>query len=343
MASAFVGIFLHGSAYASEVVEVKHPRSNEETLIDFTRILQPTQGDGMFLDPILADRLGVGSHLRIQYVSENPVPVEVVPYPGGAPDVLSAVLPASSDGDVLLPIYKSPAWGSDMEGVILKVYGLNSAPPSILRLGIEDNLSLIGGVIASIKHPFVHEGFSYYVMSELAGYRFRGTSAALILGILLSVFVLASMFIVKPKKRFKCIVVLCLCFIFIYQARFLVDLSRYTAELQTEWWSDHQLGHMGDVYAIASKVQEEIEEDRESNSFLLCTNMLATPLRHLVHPIIVEEPMKLTGPIPKYAIVTDVWNEAVSSFQCGDLSFPGYVLHLFSDGKALVRVTNSSS
>lgn len=341
LALAFIGACFCASAYASEVIEVEvhHPQSNEETVVDFARILQPTHEDAMFFDPILADRLGAGSHFRIQYESYNPVPIEVVPWPGGAPDVLSAVLPASNNGDVLLPIYKSAAWSSNMNGVLLKIYGLNSAPPSILRLGIEDNLSFIGEVISSIRHPFVHEGFSYYVMSELAGYRFRGTSVVLMLGVLLSILVCAVMFISHPQKRLKHIIILCLCFIFIYQARFLVDLSRYTVQTQRSWWGDHQLGHMGDVYAIASKIQEKVEEDSESDSILLCTNMLATPLRHLVHPIIVEEPMNLTGQIPKYAIVTDVWNEAVSSFQCGDLKLQGSVLHLFSDGKALIQVT----
>ncbi len=342
-ASVFIGILVNVSAYANEPVEIEvhHPRSNEETLIDFTRILQPTHADQMFFGPILADRIGNGSHLRIQYQSVNPVPVEIVPYPGGAPDVLYGVLPASENGDVLLPIYKSPAWGSDTKGALIKYYGLSSAPPSVLRLGTEENLSSIVGVFASLRHPFVPEGFSYYVMSELAGYRFRGTSVALILGVLLSILVFAVIYFGKPEKRFRSVIILCLSFIFIYQARFLVDLTGYTMRLGNSWWSDHQLGHMGDVYAIASKTQEVLEEDQENNSFLLCTNMLATPLRHLVHPIIVEEPMKLTGPIPEYAVVTNVWNEAVTSFTCENLKLKGSVIELFPDGKALILVTNN--
>src|SRR3989344_3374254 len=77
------------------LLNAEHAPSNEETLSRFVRLLRPTPEHDIFFDPIVADQLDAGSHLRIHYQSQNPVPVELGPLGMVSGDILSAVLPAA--------------------------------------------------------------------------------------------------------------------------------------------------------------------------------------------------------------------------------------------------------
>ncbi len=319
---------------AAGVATAEARLSNEETLIRFVQILQPTPEDDIFVEPILADQLGPGTHLRIRYRSQYLLPIEVVPMNGGASDLLSAVLPASEAGDELIDLTRSPAWRPGIQGVILKLYGLESAPPVIERLTMETK----SRPFALLRHPFTPEGFSYYVMSELAGYRMGGVSVTLLLGILLLLVVT----VLRCKGvPVRVVLIVILGALLLYQARFAVDLSRYTLALERSWWEEeHTLGHMGTVYAIADAVEEHLHQDDE---LLLCTDMISTPLRYLTYPLPVHLFHSLPGDaVPTHAVTVRTWNEALASFSCGNLRFSGSVLRLLPDGKAVVKILPAS-
>ncbi|HLD08400.1 MAG TPA: hypothetical protein VJB60_05035 [Candidatus Peribacterales bacterium] len=327
----------------SLLLPAEHAYSNEEALASFVRLLKPTPEHDIYFDPIKADQLNEGSHLRIFYQSKNPVPVEFGPLGMVAGDILSAVLPPAEQGDVLLPLAPSPSWRAGAKGIFLKVYGKIGEESRIQKLRVENHLSIFQRFVSYIHQPFSPERFTYSTMSELAGYRMGGASLAVLIGILIGfiiVLLIAIPFFRQQRKFPSQHIILrnafltCLCFLFLYEARFLIDLTAYTVRLEREWFTEGRLGHAGDIYQIADAVLERVAEKRDT-PVLLCNPEIATPLRYLIYPTPLLSPEELVNTTSALAITNRVWDPSTKSFQCTDFRFDGTVIRLFRDGAVL--------
>lgn len=341
-----------GDLHAEEALrlDAEHAPSNEEAIVKFARVLKPTPEHDMFFTPIVTDQLSDGSHLRIFYQSRNPIPVEFGPLGAISSDMLSAILPSAENGDVLLSLADSPSWRAEKKGIVLKYYGKKGEEPHIQKLRVEDHLSILGRIGAYLRHPAYPERFTYTTMSEVAGYRMGGVSIAVILGsamiLLTGVLIFLPLFRKNrqmPSQQTICRIACttCLCFLFFYETRFLIDLTGYTIRLQREWWSTGRLGHAGDVYEIAAAVKEETKG--ANGPVLLCKPLTSTPLRYLLYPIPLLSPEELDGASPALVITDRVWDTSTTSFECGAFRFDGRLIRIFPDGEALVGSFLSSS
>lgn len=332
-----------GVTHAQPLLIVPDPvSSNEETLTRFTRLLKPTPENDIFMEPIMAETLGPGSHLRIWYRSKNPVPVEYGPLRMIPYDVLAAVLPLSEEGDVLLPLMDSPSWNPREKGVFLRMYGLQNSPPEITKLRVEDHLSSTQKFFAIFSQFFQPERFTYSSMSELKGYRVAHIPATLLLGLLflLGTCVLSLISFLRGDLRLltKSVPLLCLLFLILYQIRFLRDFVPSVISLHRELRREEHFGHMGEIYAIADSIRKLGAKE----GVLLCNPIVKTPLTYLLYPIPVFEPKDLTGSSPSIALVSKTWEEGQTSFECGPLRFEGSIHRLFADGEAIILPLSSA-
>ncbi|HLC75938.1 MAG TPA: hypothetical protein VJB82_02355 [Candidatus Peribacterales bacterium] len=342
------GEFLH--AEEPLFLDAEHAYSNEEAQVEFARLLRPTPEHDIFFTPIDSDKLNAGSHLHIFYTSQNPLPIEFGPQGAIPADTLTAILPASEHGDVLLPLTASPSWNNGVRGIFLKAYGKKGEEPHVQKLRVEDHLSFLGRFVAYLRQPFYAERFTFSTMSELAGYRMGGISLSvlvgmwmiLVIGVLIIIVLLRTKHMPPQHQVFRMALITCLCAFFFIEARFLPDLTGYAMRLQREWWETGRLGHAGDVYAIADAVHEEAAKGA-TGPVLLCKPLTATPLRYLLYPIPLISPEELTNASPALVITDRVWDRSMQSFQCGKFRFDGTLLRMFPDGEALIGPSTSAS
>lgn len=316
-------------------IESHHPASHEEALQDFVRILKPTHDNPLSFQPITSDKLNAGSHVRIWYSSAIPVPIEVGPYNAKPFDFVTAILPANQNGDVIVPIFSSPAWHPWKRGMAMKVYTLAKAPTQIQRVRMENEATVLQKSGALIKHFFTPEQFTFSTMSELAGYRVGNMSVSAFLGFLM---ILCTIVCVRGSSRPPLITasIVCCTFLLLYEARFLLDVIPRTIVHQTEWQQEHRYGHMGNTYAIAEALNNALPE--EENSYVLACTHLATPYGYFLYPtgLAAQDYLKKE---PTHAIVLNTWDEDAQEIFCEGKRYSATILKTFSDGEAIAQIS----
>ena len=340
----FLLLFLIGAlfpqitgALSPTLLQTYEPRSREETQLTFKALLKPTHENDLVIETMLADRLEPGTHLRIWYSSESIVPLELGTFPTHSSDLLTAVLPPASEGEALLPLFSSPSWNGTRNMVIMNVYSLTKQPPHILRLQLENHTSFLQRTMAYLRHPLSSEQFSYYSMSELAGYRTGGVPLVPILGSLPPL--LGLMLMLRYRRHpFLCICVPTLCFLLFYETRFLLDILHRAGIHQVEWRTEGKYSFMGSTYAIAQELKEEMAADQRNVQVLVCVPPISA-LQYLLYPTPLARLQELKE-VPKYAIVENTWDREAKTVSCADQYFSGTILRQFPDGEAIVRLHN---
>jgi hypothetical protein len=313
-------------------IEGRHPPSNEEAFMAFVRLLKPQPANDIVVEPIAANAGDSGSHVRLAYSSRDPVPLMYGFLDADRSDMLEAVLPPSDEGEVLLSLTPSPAWFPSKSGIVFIVAHRQNDPMPVKRVRVENHLTFPQVLGAFFRHPFVPERFTYSSMSELTGYRIGNVSVTLLLGLLM---VSGAGFLLVIRRKMLCFS-LCLVFLLIYEARFLLDAIPHAFAIQYHWRTERRFAHMGDAYAIAESILEQVPERKRSRtSVLVCNELLETPFRYLLYPMLIVKPHELPVPI-SYAIVDRVWDSSEHEVSCGKYIFPAQVLRLFPDGQAVV-------
>ena len=319
------------------IVETEQSRGGFATQQFLNAVLHPTIEHPLQGSDIEEPRLPAGSHLRIIYRSESPVPLEVGPLHPAQADLLRTVLPASQTGDVLIPLTASPSWSGWRTGIFLRIYKLQDSDVTIVGMGMEDHLSLGGKLLAYVEQPFVEEPFNSISLGRIEGYAMGGISLNAILGIILLI-ITVFLAVFRRPMLIRGVAMTSLVVLFIYEGRYLADIAIATVGDQREWQGEGSYNDMGYLYAEAEVIERD--DPGATTPVVTCTR-LATSLKYFLTP-------RRVGSDPEawahatYGVVVPVWDDAQTQFACDNLRRSGTVVHRFPNGEAVVLFTPDS-
>jgi len=275
-----------------------------------------------------------GSHIRFLYQSADTALVEFGNIGTPPTERLIAVLPpAPVQGDILLPLYRSPYWSAYKNGIMIKLYSFIDTPVTILGAAMEDRETILSRIIVPLQHFFLRESFGATSTNYLFGYRINTVRLTTILGILELLWFLAAIRIRRQSVTVGfCIVFLPL--LLFYEGRFLLDVAAATVEDQREWLTQGTYSEMGHLYQMGDILRSETAED----SIVAVCDRTVTPLKYLLHPVPVavdEETWKRAT----HGIVLSIWDPNVKTVTCGEVTRDvANVLAQFANGTTVVSL-----
>jgi len=326
---------LFAFAAEPEIIDAWRPRSVYRTQLQFLDILKPSHENPLHVWIHEDADASLGTHLRILYNSNKPIPVKYGNFGIFDVDVLASVLPAKSRGDVLLPLTISPGWKKSAQGYFVEFYGLEQDPLRVSSVQIENHSTIFSPLLAYARHPWHPQFFGISSINFHLGYRMGGQSLTLLLG-----FTLFALFFVLVKFSNKppimAFVLTCASVLLIHQARFLIDVSRAAINDHSEYLAQGTYKQVGDDYLVAERLREERPEE-----VTVCGEML-TLLSYFLYPIPTKG-INDNWAHATHAALAPPWNEEDGIIHCRGQSRPGTVLEVFPNGGAAVRFTDTAS
>jgi|GEM_PF-757041 len=294
---------------------------------------------------------GKGSSLLLDYVSNEPITVFLVPLFDGnnysITDFLSFTLPETDNGSVSVDLTASPGWSQGNRRYLLNLLSASEEPG--LAISKYEFLPASAGQTlgAMVHHFFIPELYTPSSFHALRGYRVLGNSLTPIYGLaLLAAAVLAFIFLSKERRIQGTIFVL-IAGIFIYNLRFGIDLLRFSAEHLNEY-NHGTYDEAGSVYRLAAKVIAT--ENGEINPLVyVCrngTNFKEKLLRYLTYPVRVSSDdadasgATLVAVMNKYKWSFDTGKNGINELACGAVNRKAQKLDSFPDGSSLFKVSS---
>lgn len=239
-----------------------------------------------------------GAELLLEYSADAPInlwisfPIEQ----NGTQDIRTNPLYALRMEDlhagehvaVLIDLTLSPAWSPSRENYLLHVRGVPGGVISIHRAAFVPT-SALQLLQAFTKEIFVKEPTILSTINFLRGYRVFDTSITAVLGVLFLISAGIALFLVKKRVS---VLLVCLLFLLLYDARFSIDLLRIHAADVSQWQEKGEYRQLGPVHEIAAFLKEERRSIGDAMSVAICfdgTDFLQKQLRYLMYPTPVRQ------------------------------------------------------
>lgn len=286
---------------------------------------------------------GQGSRLHVTYTSQAPFDVYVIPLNKDGTynpiDIITFQMP-ETDGERLsieADLSVSPSWSLTKDRY--QLYFLSSEEEAAAEFF---DMSFAGpGPVELLKimtrHFVLPEPYlpsSYHV---LRGYRVLNGSFAVIFGIIAVGGALAFGVLRKnPRAGLHLLLTAALFF----QARFSLDLLRFTNEHLRSWYGDGTYDEARNIYAVADKVTQEAAASPAPVMVYSCrdgTNFREKLLRYFAYPVPVISRPLTEEDRPSHALVMsrDEWSYDGTVLTCGDITVPATLLEDFGDDSYL--------
>lgn len=279
---------------------------------------------------------GKGGYLSLQYAASEPMKIYAVPLDAKGSyvptDFLVFSLPAATENTVLIDLTVSPGWTpknhtwkinalTEHENVAAEFLTVDFIPASPIK-----------EATTMFNQLFTPEAYTPSTFHALRGYRVFATPVVPILGILtlITALILA---LKNPRQSVRLCVLVFVSGSLLYQARFAVDLIRFSYEHLTEYRAG-TYDEAGSVYEIA----KTLEAAPTTSTVYVCrdgTNYKEKILRYMVYPLQVssqDEDAKNAA----YAVVMNKFDWTYETvLNCGVLKRPATKIKDYPDGSVL--------
>ncbi|HCI04307.1 MAG: hypothetical protein QF755_05565 [Candidatus Peribacteraceae bacterium] len=269
------------------------------------------------------DLNGKGADLLINYSSPAPLSVYILFLNEDGSvnprDIVSAQLP-KGEVESVIPLSQTRGWSLGERKYKLHMITEKNIEPSISKLKLEGSPSLADG----LKQFFALEPFTPSSYHRLSGYKFFGISFTLLLTLTLALALALTLIFRKKKHAMTAIIIL----ILIFNARFSLDLLRYTKEnLTAETYST-----AGSAYQIADYFKSNGIKDVQ-----LCSDgntYFPTILKYAGYPLNIPDESE-------HVLVRNAyeWSFENGNLTCGELNAPATSLMEFPDGSILFKLS----
>ena len=299
---------------------------------------------------------GQGARIVIGYQSSEDLEVYMVPLAADntyvPTDFLRFTLPMATDGSVSVDLTVSPGWSSGNQKWILHLLSADDKAGAGFSDIHFDDTSIMTAASAAIRHLFTQEQYTPSTYHGLHGYRMLGFSVTVVLGILMTVIAILGMFASGKNKRREVFVGALIAGSLLYQARFAVDLLRFSAQHLREY-ANAQYDEAGSVHAVAAFIRSQSDGAKDPLKIYVCrdgTNFKEKLLRYFTYPAHVSaEAASASG--ADIVVVMDKFKGAYQTtpskdgtgmqLGCGDVNSPARKLSSYPDGTEVYRLLPS--
>ncbi len=298
---------------------------------------------------------GVGGTLLLQYQSGEPLEIYMVPLSADKrfvpTDYVHFTLPQADNGSATIDLTVSPGWSFHKQRWALNLLSVDEKAGAQFTNIQFTNASLPTTLKAVAQHLMTEEPYTPSSYHALRGYRMLGISVTVIFGLMTLIVVFLCLAFARASRRRALAIRILVIAMLLYQARFSVDLLRYTQE--------HLIGFAHGVYDEAGSVNEMAKEIRSlggtNQNIFVCrdgTNFKEKLLRYFVYPVHVSADTQDAN-VATLAVVMDTFKHGyrttptdlapVLRLQCGPIDRLAEQLHQFPDGAVLFKLLPSSA
>ncbi len=260
-------------------MHTQHPDHLRGTIYS---LLQPERHEQIVGEPWEKILKRGATDIRIRYSSVKPVPVQLAPLAAGEKkmefaDVLFAVLPAASSGDVLVSVTSSPLWNESNEGIVFETYGVRGSEANIHSTEAENNSSPTLKGNAYLQQFFRPTWFYLTAENFLYGYRIADIPVTYFFAVIFAV--LSLLLFTLKRDLLKAVTFAAIITIALFHGRFMKDLATNTMSDAMRWNNEGTFSEMADTFAISN----DLKQETEATSLAYCGDN-ETPLQYFVFP-----------------------------------------------------------
>ncbi len=296
---------------------------------------------------------GLGGILEITYQSSDPLEIYMVPMQANESyvptDYMRFTLPAAEEGTIQIDLTVSPGWSMKNQKWLINLLGKEektNAAFSSIEFKTEGSQNI---AIAATRHLFTKEFYTPSSYHALRGYRMLGRSFTVMLAILTIIVVLLCCILSPNKHCRKTILMTLIVGSLLYQARFAIDLLKYTVE-HTREYAEGTYDEAGSVHSLA-EVLLSLAKEPKNTTVYVCrdgTNFKEKLLRYFSYPIrISSEPDAADS--ADYAVVMDKFkwsfetsitkDETMMTVKCGEMNSKAQKLSTYPSGEILFKLS----
>ncbi|MSR67442.1 hypothetical protein EXS65_01260 [Candidatus Peribacteria bacterium] len=300
---------------------------------------------------------GLGGILEITYESSEPLEIYMVPMQKNESyvptDYMRFTLPASEEGTVAIDLTVSPGWSLRNQHWLVHLLGkeeTTNAAFSTIEFKTEGSKNV---VVAATRHLLTKEFYTPGSYHALRGYRMLGRSFPIMFGILTIIGVLLCCILSPNKHCRRSVLGTLLIGSFLYQARFSIDLLRYTRE-HTQEYAEGTYDEAGSIHALAD-VLISLVKNPSATTVYVCrdgTNFKEKLLRYFSYPIRISSELGVAA-TADYAVVMDKYewefdttvtkDETTLIVKCGDMNRRAQKLSTYPSNEILFRLLAPST
>ena len=290
-----------------------------------------------------------GSHVIVDYSSSAPIEIWVSfpffnadSYTVNPLHILKAKnLQAIDRAVIAIDLTGSPAWSPLRSNYILHVRGYPESVVNINQLSVRP--STPGGSLAVlIEQLFMDEPVLLSSVNFLWGYRVWNVNLSVILGVL--VFISVGVVTRFSKRKLKAVLLICAVAVFLYDARYNLDLLRVSAKDLKQWYSENQYRQLGPVHEIAEYLKKERLVLANKMEVAVCfdgSDFLLKQLRYMLYPTRVMRLENMESATHVVIIDTDRGGFEEDKIRCGeDLVLPAELLKEFPQQSSVHKLLN---
>ncbi|MBT3835002.1 hypothetical protein HOF56_02020 [Candidatus Peribacteria bacterium] len=240
-------------------------------------------------------------------------------------DVISIYAEPGENRDLTIDLTMSPAWSPSREEYNLYIAGEEGGVVSLQEIAPRSP-SFTKTISASISHIFVDEPKLLSSVNFFYGYKVLGVSFVKVFGIIAFIFLISKIayciIFKKIKQISRSIVVIALMFLFLYDARFSLDLVKTTFTDLSEWVSSHEYRQLGPLYKAADYLRMDADLVEKDMKVAMCFDsgdIVHKYLRYDLYPISVTHDIdnwnKATHVV---SMATNKLSEEDGMISCGD-------------------------
>jgi hypothetical protein len=246
---------------------------------------------------------------------------------------------SSDDTTIAIDLRQSPAWSPGRNEYLLHIFGEDNTTLTLHETYIR-RPSLFGIVGGFFTQLMIDEPVLISSVNFLWGYRVGDVSVGLLLGILFFMFLIVDQWIngsmARQMNRSFRVILVCLFFLLLYDARFSLDLLRVTAADGSEWREDRRYRQLGPLRTIESLLKQDGAE-----KVGMCfdgADLLLKQLRYRMYPVLVQRIEEMTDATHLVIMDSDRGLFGGGIVSCGKYSSDAELIRSFSDGSFVLRL-----
>jgi hypothetical protein len=292
---------------------------------------------------------GNGAKLTIGYTSSIPLNayIAVIEDNGtyNPADLYQFALPAAHAGAVIVDLTALSTWSPGSHS-----YSLSFLSDAEHTDATFNEMTFVPGGVAdtvgaATKGIFQIEPFWVSSAHILRGYRILDVPFSIILGC--TAILVAVMLLVWKRKTSGIAIALMVMLvgIFLYDIRFVGDLTIFSVDHTKHWLTDGTYGEAQDLYTAASMVKEEAKKGH-AGSISVCfdsTDYYAKLLRYFVYPMHVTMTGALKADTAQVLVTHKLtWSYDGNILHCDSINAPATLVKDFADGSHLYLIHKKS-
>ena len=286
---------------------------------------------------------GRGGTLRLRYTADAPVDGFIAPARADGAfafgDLLHFALAPGQEHDVTVPVSRSPAWSP-----LADHFSLTFLPQTGKTITVQTAVLEPDPVwtlpVTAVRQLAEEEPYKVSTYHVLTGYRVFGWRLVPLLGVLMILAAFAVLVWTRGNLRSALAVILT--GIVLYQARFGIDLLRFSYAHAREWYGEGTYASAESMYNVASFLRGHIAGTQQTEIFVCsdAPNYNAKLLRYLLYPRRVHEKLLADRP-PTHVVATRdaYWQYGKGVLTCGAIIHNANQLHAWPDGTAVFSLS----